>query len=281
LQKGYDIVGLDLKQNKWNQQVNKLTIIGDLLDRSTLERLPAGFDLVIHLAANARVYNSVVSPTLGRDNFEMLFNMLEFNRKNRIRRFIYASSREVYGNEKAINRENDAQVRNCESPYAASKIAGEALVHAYRNCYGIDFITLRFSNVYGMYDESDRLVPLFIELAKKNETMVVYGRDKLLDFTYIDDAISGIVKCIERFDEVKNDVFNIASGTSVSITEVAQLIKNLIGAKNEIAVKDNRKGEVVRFAADISKARLKLSYVPKISISEGINKAVEWSTRIT
>jgi len=277
LEENYEIVGVDLKSNRWNERLNESTIIGDLRNKQTLENLPKDIDLVIHLAANARVYNLVIDPGLARDNFEILFNTIEFCRKNDIKRFIFASSREVYGNSKQIvHSENDVYVRNCESPYTASKIGGEALVHAYHRCYGINFIIIRFSNVYGMYDDSDRVIPLFIKLTKENKDLVVYDGEKMLDFTYIDDAISGILKCMENFDQVKNDVFNIASGEALSFIEVAQLIQQYMDNKNKIAIKENRTGEVVKFIADISKAKKKLGYEPKTTITGGIEKSIEW-----
>lgn len=277
LEENYETIGVDLKPNKWNNRINELTIVGDLRDKRTLENLPKDVDLVIHLAANARVYNLVVDPSLARDNFEILFNILEFCRKNNIKRFIFASSREVYGNTKQIvHTENEAYVRNCESPYTASKIGGEALVHAYNQCYNFNFVIVRFSNVYGMYDDSDRLVPLFIKLTKENKDLIVYGKEKLLDFTYIDDTVSGVLKCIEKFDQVKNEVFNLASGKGVSIIEVAQLIQKYLNNKSKITIKENRTGEVVKFIADISKTKEKLGYEPKIMIDSGIEKTVKW-----
>jgi len=277
LEENYEIVGVDLKSNRWNERLNESTIIGDLRNKQILENLPKDIDLVIHLAANARVYNLVIDPGLARDNFEILFNTIEFCRKNDIKRFIFASSREVYGNSKQIvHSENDVYVRNCESPYTASKIGGEALVHAYHRCYGINFIIIRFSNVYGMYDDSDRVIPLFIKLTKENKDLVVYDGEKMLDFTYIDDAISGILKCMENFDQVKNDVFNIASGEALSFIEVAQLIQQYMDNKNKIAIKENRTGEVVKFIANISKAKKKLGYEPKTTITGGIEKSIKW-----
>lgn len=277
LEEDYEIIGIDLKPNKWNNRINKLTIIGDLRNKLTFETLPNDVDLVIHLAANARVYNLIIDPSMARDNFEILFNTLEFCRKNNIKRFIFASSREVYGNSKQIvHTENEAYVRNCESPYTASKIGGEALVHAYQQCYGINFIITRFSNVYGLYDDSDRVIPLFIKLTKENKDLVVYGKEKLLDFTYIDDTISGIMKCIENFDHVKNDVFNIASGIAISIIELAQLIQKYMDSKNKIVIKENRTGEVIKFIAGISKVKQKLNYEPKTMIDDGIRKTIKW-----
>jgi len=276
LEENYEIVGVDKKPNKWNNRINDLTVIRDLRNKQTIKNLPKDIDMVIHLAANARVYNLVIHPSLARENFEVLFNTLEFCRKNNIKRFVFASSREVYGNSKIVQSENEAYVTNCESPYTASKIGGEALVHAYHQCYGINFIIIRFSNVYGMYDDTDRVIPLFIKLTKENKDLVVYGKEKLLDFTYIDDAISGVLRCVENFDQVKNDVFNIASGKGISIIELAQLIQKYMNGRSKVIIKENRTGEVVKFIADISKAREKLGYEPKTAIDEGIKKSIQW-----
>lgn len=205
MEMGYKVEGIDIKQNNWSEKVDRITAISDLRDRNCFSKLPGDFDMIIHLAANARVYNLVVNPGLARDNFEILFNILEFSRLKNIDRFIFASSREVYGNSgKVFHNEEEAYVKNCESPYTATKIGGEALVHSYHQCYDIDFVILRFSNVYGKYDDSDRVIPAFIETAKQNKDLIVFGEDKLLDFTYIDDCVDGIIKSIENFDGVKN-----------------------------------------------------------------------------
>jgi UDP-glucose 4-epimerase len=278
LESGYDVVGVDYRPNEWNEKVQSITIDVDLRNKDeVLKKLPKDIDLVIHLAANARVYNLVVDPSLARDNFETLFNILEFTRINNIKKFMFSSSREVYGNtNKIIHTEDEAYVKNCESPYTASKIGGEALVHSYEQCYGIDFVMFRFSNVYGMYDNSDRVIPLFIKLCKEGKDLVVFGKEKLLDFTYIDDIIAGILLCIKKFDAIKNDVFNLAYGQGTSILEVAQLIKELLKSDNKIEIKENRTGEVVKYIADISKAKEKIGYNPKTTIAEGVKKSIEW-----
>ena len=190
---------------------------------------------------------------------------------------MFASSREVYGNtDKGVLKEDNAEINNCESPYSASKILGETLVRAYQKCYGINFVLFRFSNVYGMYDESNRVVPLFIRMAKENKDLVVFGKEKMLDFTYIDDTIDGIIKSIENFDKLKNDVFNIAYGEGTTILKVAELIKEKLNPDLKIHIQDNRTGEVVKYTADISKFQQKTGYVPTINIEEGINKSIEW-----
>jgi len=277
LSQGYNVSGTDIRPNKWNKTINDITLLADLRNPEDLKRLPKDIDMVIHLAANARVYNLVVEPKLARDNFEMLFNIVEYCRYTSIKNIIFASSREVYGNAgRDIYAEDDSHVKNCESPYTASKISGEALIHAYHQCYGLDFVITRFSNVYGMYDDSDRVIPLFIKHTLKNQDLEVYGKDKFLDFTYIDDTVTGILMCIERFTTIKNNVFNIASGKSVSIIKVAEMIKNSMAGKNKIILKENRTGEVIRSAIDITKAKSHLGYHPTVSIDEGISRSIKW-----
>lgn len=274
----YTVIGADIKANRWNKTIDKLTIRVDLRDKKqVLKKLPKDVDIFIHLAANARVYNLVKDPQLARDNFEMLFHVLEFARINHINRVIFSSSREVYGNHNKIKHsEDESYVKHCESPYTASKIGGEALIHSYHQCYGMDFLIFRFSNVYGMYDDSDRLIPLFIDRCRKNQDLKVFGKDKLLDFTYIDDTIAGIIRGVKKFNTIKNEVFNLAYGQGTSILKVAQLMKKNIGSNNKIIMSDNRTGEVVKYIADITKAKNKLGYQPQTNITHGIQNAIAW-----
>jgi nucleoside-diphosphate-sugar epimerase len=275
---GYEIIGVDWKKNKWHKNLEKRTIHLDLRNKNlVLKKLPKKVDLIIHLAANARVYELVKNPDLARDNMITTYNILEYARINKIKNIIFASSREVYGNtKKAKHKEEDVKIENCESPYSASKISGEALIHSYHKCFGINYVIIRFSNVYGMYDESDRVIPLFIRKAIKNENLVVFGKDKILDFTYIDDAVEGVIKVIKRFNKVKNNIFNIATGKGTKILFVAQLIKKFLNSKSRIIIKQNRPGEVVKYIADISKAKKLLNYEPRTDIVKGIKKTIEW-----
>lgn len=278
LDENIKLSGVDRKPNKWNQEIDNLTYSIDLCEEKQIQdELPKDIDILVHLAANARVYKLVKQPKLARENFTSLFNILEFARKTDVDRFIFASSREVYGNRDQIfHSEEEAFVKNCESPYTSSKIGGEALVHSYQRCYDIYFSILRFSNVYGMYDDSDRVIPLFIKRAREGKDLIVYGEEKLLDLTYIDDAVNGIIKCIKNREKAKNETFNIASGEGHTILELAQLIKSEVNGDSEIIIESSRTGEVLKFVADISKAERILDYEPKTGFEEGIKKSVEW-----
>ncbi len=277
LERGYKVIGFDKKLNEWHSMLDNLTIKGDLLKKREISKLPNDFDLIIHFAANARVYDLVVKPDLALENIITTYNILNFAFKNKIKNFIFSSSREIYSNKPSIiSRETEVDIHLCESPYSASKIADETLIYSFSKCYNIDYLILRFSNVYGMYDRSDRFVPLMIKKMQKNQNVSIYGKNKLLDFTYIDDCIEGIIKSIERFPKIKNNAINIGSGRGEKLTNVARLIRNELGNKSKIIIKPSRTGEVIGYIADISKAEKLLDYNPQYFIEKGIKLTINW-----
>jgi UDP-glucose 4-epimerase len=281
ISEGFEVVGVDWKPNRWNGEVDAITLRFDLREGSVVDKLPSDVDLVIHLAANARVFDLIVDPSLAKDNFLTLFNTLEFARKNKVR-FIFASSREVYGEcAGGLLCESGVEVKNCENTYSASKLGGEALVHSYKRCFGVDFVILRFANVYGMYDVRDRVVPIFIRRGLEGKDFVVYGKDKTLDFIFIDDAVDGIVRSVRKFDDVKGDTFNIASGVGSRIVDIAEMVRSIMNVDNNVVVEENRSGEVVYCVSDISKARSVLGFEPKVSIMDGLSVTVRWTRDIT
>lgn len=279
LEAGHDVQGIDRVPNKWQPSVQAITTLIDLRDEATLtshiSHLKA--DLIIHLAANARVYELVEEPKRALDNLITLFNTLELARTLHTPRFIFASSRESYGNTAAPSYTEDmVRIENCESPYTASKVGGEAMVHAYTRCYALDHIIFRFSNVYGMYDDSQRIVPNFIRRAKNGEPLTIYGEDKCLDFTYIDDCVSGILTSIDRWERAKNDTYNIAYGKGTTLVHLAKRVQELLHSSSPVLLKPSRTGEITRYVADISKAQSVLSFAPRTPFDHGIEKAVEW-----
>ncbi|UPA22462.1 NAD-dependent epimerase/dehydratase family protein [Candidatus Peribacteria bacterium] len=277
---GHTVVGADWEPCQWKEEVEALRIDIDLRHAEEFGKLPTDVELIIHLAANARVYELVEHPERAMDNFQDTFNVLEFARKNGIKKLMFASSRETYGNihlpEGQKYSEDKAHFMTCESPYTASKIGGEALFEAYKRCYKMETIIWRFSNVYGMYDNSVRVVPLYFRQAKNNEPMKVFGRDKCLDFTYIDDCVGGIMLGIEKWETAKNDTYNLAYGQGTTILHLAERMKELLGSTSTLDIGEARTGEVTHYIADITKAQTKLGYNPQTPFDRGIEKAVEW-----
>lgn len=276
LNRGYDVTGVDVRPNPWLDAVEARTRVLDLTNEDASAALPDDVDIVIHLAANARVHKLVQNPELARENFNTTFNVLEYARDVGAD-FVFASSREVYGNSnQMIYEETDTYVDKCESPYTASKVGGEALVKSYENCYNMEACIVRFSNVYGKYDASNRVIPLFIAQANCGEDLTVYGDTKVLDFTYIDDCVSGILRVIKQFNKSAGTTFNIASGQGTSLVEVAEAVVDRIDSDVAITTEPNRTGEVGRYVADISKAKQVLDYDPTHSLYKGIDMTVDW-----
>jgi len=277
-QQNFNVIPLDIKPTIWDKNINRRTVLCDLrqpLDQLKLRRIP---DLIVHLASNARVHDLVVDPKKALDNYVMTHNLLEFARIRGIKRFVFASSREVYGESKegVKRRENTTDIVKIKSPYTASKYAGEALIHAYQYCHGIMPVIVRLSNVYGRFDVSERAVPLFIYYARRNRTINIFGAEKKLDFTYTDDAIDGLVRIAKRFDRVAPNTINISSGKGTRIIDVARLIIEHLDSDSRINIGAKRTGEISSYVGDISLANKLLNYKPKVSLEDGIKRNVEW-----
>lgn len=277
LSEGYDVFGADITENRWLELVDKRTHVVDLCNEAELDQLPTDLAMVVHLGAHARVHELVQQPELAQENIEMTFNLLEFARVNDIPRFLFASSREVYGNRnQLVHEESETRSDLSESPYTASKISGEALVRSFESCYDISTSILRFSNVYGRFDDSDRVIPLFIAQSTNGEDLTVYGADKVLDFTYLDDCVEGVVRVIEQFSKASGTTLNIASGEGYSLLELAEAIDERTPNTSEIRVEPSRNGEVKQFVADISKVSKLLGYSPAYSLADGLTETVDW-----
>lgn len=276
--KGYQVIPLDIRRSLWDTRINRSTIRHDLrrpLSDLKMRRLP---DLIVHLASNARVHDLVVDPGKALDNYIMTHNILEFARQRGVKRFVFSSSREVYGEsvQATARREDSTHVTTIKSPYTASKFASEALIHAYHECYDIRPVIVRLSNVYGRFDVSERAVPLFIYYARRNRTINIFGEEKRLDFTYTDDAVDGLVRIVDRFDKVAPETFNITRGKGARIVDVARKIIDLVGSGSTLNIGTKRTGEISTFVADISRARKRLGFNPKVDVDEGIRLNVEW-----
>jgi UDP-glucuronate 4-epimerase len=288
LDAGHSVFGIDKRLNTWTDRVT--TLLQDLA--APYRDFVGGIgavpyprpDIAVHLAANAKVHELVQQPHRAMENIALTFNTLEYCRHNQIP-IIFSSSREVYGDiHRYITEEQQADFSFTESPYSASKIAGEALVYAYARCYDLRYLVFRFSNVYGRYDNDiermERVIPLFIRSMRQGLPVTVYGQEKMLDFTYIDDCIDGIVAGIERLTtgRVINHTLNLAYGQGNTLVHMAELIAQALDMPPRIKVEPAKRiGEVTRYIADISRAVELLEYQPRVPLAEGIRRAVAWS----
>jgi UDP-glucose 4-epimerase len=288
LERGSEVFGVDVRPNPWTDAFP--TLLQDLSApfqsfRGGLGHVPypPNLDVVVHFAAHAKVHELVVQPSRALENITMTFNALEFCRQNDLP-VIFSSSREVYGDiHRYITEESYADFAYTESPYSASKISGEALIYSYAQCYGLRYLVFRFSNVYGRYDvdidRMERVIPLFIRKIARGEPIVVYGEDKVLDFTYIDDCVSGVLRGAELLaaGQTINQTINLAYGQGNSLVTLASLIGAELNIRPDISVEPTRVGEVTHYVANIGKARALLGYEPRVPLPDGIGRAVRWA----
>jgi UDP-glucuronate 4-epimerase len=251
---------------------------GDLGDVKLLGELfqQGQFDQVVHLAARAGVRPSLEEPALyQRVNVEGTTNLLEAARQNGVKKMTLASSSSVYGvNAKVPFAENDP-VFSAISPYAASKLACEALGHVYHHVYGLDVAMLRFFTAYGPRQRPDLAIHKFAKLITAGKPIPVFGDGSTArDYTYISDIVDGVMACTQK--KFGFEIFNLGESQTVTLARLIELLEKSLGQKAVIERQPLQPGDVPVTYADITKSRKLLDYAPKVKIEEGIPKFVEW-----
>jgi UDP-glucuronate 4-epimerase len=251
---------------------------GDITDAAALDEIFSSvrFDQVIHLAARAGVRPSLEQPALyQRVNVEGTVNVLEAARKNGVKKIIIASSSSVYGvNAKVPFAESDP-IFSAISPYAASKLAGEALGHVYHHVHKMDVAMLRFFTVYGPRQRPDLAIRKFTTLIATGKPIPVFGDGSTArDYTFVSDTVDGVIACTKK--EFGFEIFNLGESETVKLSDLIALIEAALGKKAVIERQPFQPGDVPITFADISKARAKLGYDPKIKIAQGIKLFAEW-----
>jgi len=253
-------------------------IPGDITDAAALDELFSSvkFDQIIHLAARAGVRPSLEQPALyQRVNVEGTVNLLEAARKSGVKKITLASSSSVYGvNAKVPFSESDP-VFSAISPYAASKLACEALGHAYHHIYQMDVAALRFFTVYGPRQRPDLAIHKFTKLIDAGRPIPVFGDGRTArDHTHISDIVEGVIACTRQ--EFGFEIFNLGESETVELSRLIGLIEAALGKKAVIDHQPMQPGDVPITFADISKARARLGYQPKVKIEQGIKLFAEW-----
>jgi UDP-glucuronate 4-epimerase len=249
-----------------------------LSDIRALENLfkQVQFDQVIHLAARAGVRPSLDEPEFcQRVNVEGTVNILEAARRHGVKKALLASSSSVYGvNSKVPFAESDL-VFSAISPYAASKLACEALGHVYHYVYGMAVMMLRFFTVYGPRQRPDLAIHKFTKLVHADKPIPVYGDGSTeRDYTHISDIVDGVIACTQR--KFGYEIFNLGESQTVKLSRLIELLETALGKKAILDRQPAQPGDVPRTFADISKARKLLDYNPRVKIEEGIPQFVDW-----
>jgi len=251
---------------------------GDVADRSRVEQLfrAVPFDQVIHLAARAGVRPSLEEPALyQRVNVEGTANILEAARASGVAKVILASSSSVYGvNSKVPFAETDPVFAPI-SPYAASKLACEALGHVFHHVYGMDIVMLRFFTVYGPRQRPDLAIYKFARRIAAGQPIELFGDgSSARDYTYVTDIVDGIMACVRQ--TFGYEIFNLGGSKPARLSFLVELLEAALGKKALVERKPNQPGDVPRTWADLSKSGRLLGYKPKVRIEEGIPLFVDW-----
>jgi UDP-glucose 4-epimerase len=253
-------------------------IKGNITNLNFLQKTFKDVDYIFHLAAIPSVPRSIINPIKSNHaNINGTLNVLIAAKDNNVKKVIYSSSSSVYGDTPTLPKKED--MKPCPlSPYAVSKLTSEYYCQVFTEVYYLPTICLRYFNVYGPHQDKKSeyaaVIPKFIASVLNNNSPVIFGDGKQTrDFTFVKDAVNANILAAESKE---TGVFNIAYGKRISINKLAKSIMNIIGKQIKPKYTAPRSGDILHSLADISKAKRKLGYVPKIEIKEGLEETIIW-----
>ncbi|MGD0781130.1 MAG: NAD-dependent epimerase/dehydratase family protein [Dehalococcoidales bacterium] len=251
---------------------------GDIRDASFVERLCQGVDVVFHLAASVGRQKSLDHPREDSEvNLIGTTNILEGSRKAGVRRVVYTSSAAIFGELLTMPIAED-HPQNPDSPYGVSKLAGEKQVLCYGGLYDITVVCLRYFNVYGInqrYDAYGNVIPIFANRIYGRQNLTIYGDgEQTRDFVNVKDV--AMVNYLSATVAERSGVYNIGSGSSITINELARIMKTVSGKDVPVVYEPQRPADVRHCRADISKARQELGFNPGSDLEAGLVEYLEW-----
>ena len=256
-------------------------IKGDIKDADTCMRACRGADYVLNQAAWGSVPRSLEMPLFYcKNNIEGTLNMLEAARQNGVRKFVYASSSSVYGDEPHLPK-TEGREGNLLSPYALTKRCDEEWAKLYTMHYGLDTYGLRYFNVFGRRQDPEgayaAVIPKFIRQLMNGEVPTINGDGmQSRDFTYIENVIEANLKACLAPHEAAGQAFNIAFGGREYLIDIYHALTKALGKETEPHFGPDRKGDIRHSNADISKAKKLLGYAPDYDFAKGLNEVIEW-----
>ncbi len=262
------------------QSPNFEFVEGDLTDLAIAQKAAIGIDVVLHQAAVPSVPRSIEDPLRSHNsNITATLNMLIASRDQKVKKFVYASSSSIYGDNPKLPKNEDFPIMPI-SPYALTKYAGERYAQIFYSIYGLPTICLRYFNVFGPKQNPNSqyaaVIPKFIIDILGKKKPIIYGNgEQSRDFTFVDNVVQANILAAES-DKGFGEVFNVACNQETSLNQLVALLEEIIGDRIGVEYKAARQGDVPHSRADISKAQAVLGYEPKIGIKEGLEKTVEW-----
>lgn len=285
---GYKVLGLDNFSTGKKENIDLFKdnpdfefIEGDIRDLDTCMDVCRGIDFVLHQAAWGSVPRSIEMPLLYEEiNIRGTLNMMEASRQNNVKKFVYASSSSVYGDEPNLPKKEGIE-GNLLSPYALTKMVDEEYGKLYTKLYGLDTYGLRYFNVFGKRQDPNgayaAVIPKFIKQLLNNERPIINGDGKQSrDFTYIENVIEANLKACIAPHEAAGQAFNIAYGGREYLIDIYHYLCKALNKDIEPIFGPDRAGDIKHSNADISKSKEILRYESEWSFERGIKAAIEW-----
>lgn len=263
-------------------------IVGDIRNIEDCKKAVDGVDYVLHEAALGSVPRSIKDPiTTNNVNICGFLNMLIASRDAGIKRFVFAASSSTYGDSKTLPKVEDV-IGKPLSPYAITKYVNELYADVFAKTYGMEYIGLRYFNVFGRKQDPHgayaAVIPLFVKKFMNHENPIINGDGEYSrDFTYIDNVIQMNMLALSTDNpQAVNQIYNTAYGERTTLNDLVKYLKEFLSTHDsEIANIEpvhgpNRAGDIPHSLANVDKAKLLLGYAPKFSMKDGLKEAVEW-----
>jgi nucleoside-diphosphate-sugar epimerase len=253
---------------------------GDLADIDEARKAVDGCEYVLHQAAIPSVPRSVKDPlTSNRANVDGTLNTLVAARDAGVRRLVFAASSSAYGDTPTLPK-HERMPTNPLSPYALQKVIGEEYLRMFTRLYGLETVAIRYFNVFGPRQDPSSpysgVISVFATALLENRPPTIYGDGtQTRDFTYVANVVDGVLRACEA-PRASGEVINVATGGRISLNQLFEEMRKLVGGTLTPVYEDGRKGDVRDSQADITKARELLGYQPTVSFEEGLRKTIEW-----
>ena len=277
---GYDVKVLDDLSTGFRANLDSAVelVVGDVRVEEDVARAMQGVDVVFHLAASVGNARSIADPIRDAEvNLIGTLQVLENARRFGVEKLVYSSSAAIFGELKQLPICEDHPAEP-DSPYGASKLAGEKACLAFARLYGMDVVCLRYFNVFGesqRFDAYGNVIPIFVHRMLQAQPLVVYGDGtQTRDFVHVSDVVQANVKA-SRTAGIAG-AYNIGSGKAVTINDLAALVASLGASPIEIQHRAPRPGDVLHSRADVTAAAKAFAYAPKVDLEAGLRSYVGW-----
>ena len=253
---------------------------GDLANIDFAQTAVQGCDFVLHQAAIPSVPRSVKDPlTSNRANVDGTLNVLLASRDAGVKRLVFAASSSAYGDTPTLPK-HEKMPTNPLSPYALQKVIGEQYLQMFTRLYGLETVAIRYFNVFGPRQDPTSpysgVISVFATALLEKRSPTIYGDgEQTRDFTYVANVVDGVLRASEA-PGASGEIINVATGGRISLNQLFEEMRKLVGADVKPAYAESRRGDVRDSQADITKARELLGYEPSVTFEEGLSKTVDW-----